>query len=219
MTERQAHWDAVFASKADAEMGWYEPDATQTLRFVHQVPDWERATILLPGAGTSVLVEALLERPGALVLNDVSAAALAKLGDRVAGRDADIIFLHHDIAEPLPEDTPRCDLWIDRAVLHFLVEEPDIRGYFGNVRRSVRVGGHVLLAEFAPEGAEVCSGLPVHRCSAGEMAERLGPEFRLLRQESYTHVGPRGDLRPYVYALFERTDENGAPSASTQPRS
>jgi SAM-dependent methyltransferase len=199
-----SHWNEIFTAKEDSQLGWYEADVTQTHRFLDLVPGHDSATIFLPGAGTSLLVDALLERGARLVLNDISDTALEKLEQRLGPRTPAPVWLHHDISQPLPEGLPLCDIWIDRAVLHFLLDEAAIEGYFRNLRTILRPGGHVLLAEFALSGAPKCAGLEVHRYSSEEMAKRLGPEFELLRTEDFTFVNPAGATRPYVYALFRR---------------
>lgn len=203
MTTPQEHWNAIFTAKADAELGWYEADVSQSLKFVADTPHAAGATVLLPGAGTSVLVDALLERGFRVVANDVSDAALAKLRARLAAHDDRLTWLHHDVSTPFPAGVA-CDMWIDRAVLHFLMEEAAIEGYFANLRGSLRAGGHALLAQFAPDGSPKCAGLPVMRYSVGDLAARLGADFELVRQEEYTFMNPYGSPKPYVYGLFRR---------------
>jgi SAM-dependent methyltransferase len=204
MADLTRHWNEIFAAKDDPQLGWYEADVTQTLRLLELVPVNGNTTIFLPGAGTSLLVDALLARGARLVLNDISNEALHRLERRVGERTPEPVWLHQDIALPLPPGLPACDIWIDRAVLHFLLEESAIAGYFHNLRSIVRPGGHVLLAEFAVSGAPKCAGLEVHRYSVAEMAQRLGPEFELVQASDFTFVNPAGDPRPYVYALFRR---------------
>ena len=204
MSDLVRHWNEIFAAKDDPQLGWYEADVAQTIRFLDSVPAVEAATIFLPGAGTSLLVDELLGRGARLVLNDISDTALRKLEQRIGGRTPEPVWLQHDIAQPLPAGLPVCDVWIDRAVLHFLLEESAIDGYFANLRSILRAGGHVLLAEFAPSGAPRCAGREVHRYSVAEMARRLGPESALVQAEEFTFLNPAGDPRPYVYALFQR---------------
>lgn len=203
MTTRRDHWNDIFSSTADLELGWYENDVSQTLKFLDLLPKSESATVFLPGAGTSVLVDDLMARGHKLILNDISDEALKRLRDRI-GDHGSLTWLHHDIADALPDCTPQADLWIDRAVLHFLLEEVDIQGYFANLRRVVRPGGHALLAEFSTDGAPKCAGLELHRYSVDEMNERMGAPFKLVKQEHYTYTNPRGDPRPYIYALYRR---------------
>jgi len=207
MPNNSAHWNQIFTTKADPELGWYESDAAQTLKFLREIPDLETATLFLPGAGTSVLVDALHPRCHHLLLNDISDTALKKLEEKIKDKQK-VSYLHHDISEPLSNGLPSVDLWIDRAVLHFLLTEKQIDGYFENLRTLVKAGGFVLLAEFSPDGAPQCAGLDLHRYSAEEMTERIGSDFTLIQQERYVFTNPFGEPRPYIYALFRRTNHN-----------
>lgn len=203
MATRNEHWNAIFSTKADPELGWYEKDVSQTLKFIDQIPQVESATVFLPGAGTSVLVDELLERRYKLILNDISDEALNKLRTRI-GTNNKLTWLHHDISKPLPEGTPLADIWIDRAVLHFLLEEVDIQGYFVNLQSAIKPGGYALLAEFSTMGARKCAGLELHRYSIEELTRRMGSEFELVKHEDYTYINPVGDPRPYIYALYQK---------------
>lgn len=198
------HWDTIFAAKADQDLGWYEADVRQTTRFLDELPDIASKTIFLPGAGTSLLVDQLLARESHLILNDISSEALARLRLRLGVAEQKVSWLHHDISEPLPAGTPQVDVWLDRAVLHFLLTEPEIDQYFRNLQATLKPGGYALLAEFSSTGAPMCAGLEVHRYSVSEMAKRLGEGFELVHSEDYTFVNPAGAPRPYVYALFQR---------------
>ena len=202
MDHLAGHWNRIFASKSPTELGWYEDSVGQTLKFLELIPGGPAGVVFLAGAGTSQLVDELLERGLALVLNDISDEALARLRDRVGRRGERAEWLCQDISKPLPASVPRVDLWIDRAVLHFLLSEADIDGYFQNLRATLKPGGHLLLAEFAETGAPRCAGLDVHRYTVDEMARRLGPDFALVQAEHYVFTNPSGDPRPYVYALF-----------------
>jgi len=202
------HWNAIFSAKADPELGWYESDASQTLKFLGLIPQTKQAentTVFLPGAGTSVLVDELLARGYKLILNDISNEALNRLKNRTGTNDG-LTWLHHDIARPLPDGIPRADIWIDRAVLHFLLEETDIQGYFANLHATLRPGGHALLAEFSTTGAPKCAGLELHRYAIEEMTARMDPAFELIRHEDYTFINPAGEPRPYIYALYRKHD-------------
>lgn len=198
------HWDTIFAAKADQDLGWYEADVSQTTRFLDYIPDISSKTIFLPGAGTSLLVDELLARGSHLILNDISGEALAKLRQRLGEAEQKVGWFQHDISQPLPAGTPQVDVWLDRAVLHFLLTEPEINQYFQNLRATLKPGGYAMLAEFSSTGAPMCAGLDVHRYSVSEMTKRLGEEFELVYSEDYTFVNPAGAPRPYVYALFHR---------------
>ena len=205
MTTKKEYWNAIFSKNPDSELGWHEDDISQTLKFLDQIPQDEIATVFLPGAGTSLLVDELVNRGHQLILNDISDDALNKLKSRV-GTNSKLSWLHHDISRPLSKEALSADIWIDRAVLHFLLDEADIRGYFENLRSVLKPGGYALMAEFSTRGARKCAGLELHRYSIEEMTRRMGPGFELLESEEYTYTNPAGEPRPYIYALYKRHD-------------
>ena len=204
MKSSDKHWDAIFSKTKDSNLGWYEKDASQTLQLLNQIPEWEQATIFLPGAGTSVLIETLLSKGVKLVLNDISSEALNKVKCRLSDENEKIIWLCQNIAHAIEGSIPNIDIWIDRGVLHFLTDEEDIKGYFENVKSTLKVGGYALFAEFSKTGAPKCAGLTLHRYSVEELSDNLGDSFKLTSHFDYTHINPFGDSRPYIYTLFKR---------------
>jgi ubiquinone/menaquinone biosynthesis C-methylase UbiE len=155
------------------------------------------------GGGASSLVDHLVARgfTGVTVV-DVSEAALAVARRRLGADAAKVAWIVSDVRQV--ELGEQVDVWHDRAVFHFMTDPEDRQSYLGGLRRAVRAGGHVLLATFAPDGPEKCSGLPVCRYDALGLAEALGPDFVLLRSLDHRHLTPRGDAQPFTYALFRR---------------
>jgi len=204
MIDSQDHWDKVFVQTSDSELGWFEGDVAQTLRFIDMMPKPQGATIFLPGAGTSILVDHLLEGGFRIILNDISLEALDRLKKRIGKDDANVIWLLHDISRPVPEGIPKADIWIDRAVLHFLLDESEIEIYFENLNSALLPGGYALLAEFSITGSTMCAGLGVHRYSLEELTRRIGNNFELVVHEDYTFISPSGNERPYIYALYRK---------------
>lgn len=198
------HWDRVFSGAEDSTLGWYEKDASQTFTLLNHVPGWENSTIMLPGAGTSVLIEALLAKGAHLLLNDISGEALDRVKMRLHGEYPDIQWLYQDISQPFQNTMADVDIWLDRAVLHFLAHEEEITGYFENVLATLKVGGHAFFAEFSEKGASKCAGLKVHRYSIEELSQRLGSSFVLKEHFDHNYINPFGDSKPYVYALYQR---------------
>lgn len=206
MADSQEHWNKVFAEKIDPELGWYESDVTQTLKFLDKIPQTQGATVFVPGAGTSVLVDQLQQSGFRIILNDISNEALDRLEQRIGRNEESLIWLHHDISKPLPDDLPKADIWIDRAVLHFLLDEAQIRQYFSNLNSALKPGGYALLAEFSISGAKMCAGLDVHRYSLEELTRRMGNGFELVAHENYRFLSPSGNERPYIYALYRKVE-------------
>jgi SAM-dependent methyltransferase len=202
------HWNTIFSNTEDSKLGWYEKDGFQTLKLLNQIPNWEKSTIFIPGAGTSILIEKLLSRGTNLVLNDISIEALKRVKSRLNKEYREINWFCQDIAKPIPDTIPNVDIWIDRAVLHFLIDEDDIKEYFKNVESILKVGGHAIFAEFSKIGATKCAGLTIHRYSIEELSERLGESFTPISHFDYTFINPNGVPRPYIYALYKR-EKNG----------
>jgi hypothetical protein len=204
MKSSSKHWDSIFSSTEDPKLGWYEKDTSQTLELLNHIPKWKNSTVFLPGAGTSVLIEELLSKGVKLVLNDISTEALNRVKSRLGGKCKEIKWLCQDIAQPIQDKIQDIDIWIDRAVLHFLTDEDDIKGYFENVKSTLNVGGYAIFAEFSKTGASECAGLKIHRYSIEEISENLGSSFSIVSHFDYTYINPFGDPRPYIYALYKR---------------
>ena len=204
MKSSSKHWDAIFSDTEDPKLGWYEKDASQSLELLNHIPEWENSTVFLPGAGTSVLIEELLSKGAKLVLNDISIEAINRVKSRLGDKCKEINWLCQDIAQPIQDAIPDIDIWIDRAVLHFLTDEDDIKGYFGNVKSILKAGSYAMFAEFSKTGAPKCAGLTLHRYSIEELSGNLDPSFKLVSDFEYTHINTFGDPRPYIYALYKR---------------
>ena len=57
-----------------------------------------------------------------------------------------------------------------------------------------------LAAPFAPDGPESCSGLPVARWNADDLAAVLG--LTLVRQDRRIHTTPWGSTQPFTIAVL-----------------
>ncbi|MCP4270469.1 MAG: methyltransferase domain-containing protein [Gammaproteobacteria bacterium] len=213
MCSKSEHWDTIFEGSDDYCLGWYEKDSSPTLKLLADVPTQQDSTIFVVGVGTSELVEDLLVQPVQLILNDISSVALNRVKKRLTVKADTVQWLCQDISQPLttlsfekqPEKpVPMIDIWVDRAVLHFLNKDEAITGYFENLKTYLKKGGYALFAEFSKSGASKCAGLPVHRYSAEEISTRLGSSFCLEQSFHYNYTSPAGHPRPYIYCLFKR---------------
>ena len=102
-----------------------------------------------------------------------------------------------DLLEWAPDR--RYELWHDRAVLHFLVDEDDRDRYRATLSDALAPGGHVIVATFADDGPEMCSGLPVRRYAAEDLVAALGAGFELVEKRREVHVTPRGASQPFTW--------------------
>lgn len=199
------HWNKVYLNTEIEKLGWYENNPQKTVELIEQCNLPKEASLFIPGAGATTLVDELVNRDFSnIIANDISEAALIKLKERVGKTNA-VTYIIDDLTKPrkLPQ-IDKIDLWIDRAVLHFFLTEEEQNAYFILVKKLVKPKGYIILAEFNLEGAKKCSGLDVVNYNEAMLQQKLGEEFNLINSFNYTYVNPSGGERPYVYTLFQR---------------
>lgn len=202
--DRKRHWETVYTTKAADTVSWFQPHANQSLRMIHNIALGNRAAIIDVGGGASTLVDDLvMEGCTDVTVLDLSATALA-VAKRRLGRYADAVhWIEGDITRA---DLPvhRFDVWHDRAVFHFLTDPADRHAYVEQVMRTVRPGGHVIVATFAQDGPEKCSGLPVMRYRPEELHAEFGDAFLLVGHEGEAHPTPVGRVQQFVYCYCRK---------------
>ena len=127
---------------------------------------------------------------------DVSESALAVARRRVG--DAAVEWIVADVLSWKP--TRRYGVWHDRAVLHFMTDEPSRRLYLETMRASLTVDGAAIIATFAEDGPTSCSGLGVVRYSAPQLTElvaTVGLEVVATRRE--LHATPFGTTQAFTW--------------------
>jgi SAM-dependent methyltransferase len=201
---REEHWQKVYQTRAADAVSWYRPQLGVSLELLELAGLSADSCLIDVGGGASTLVDDLLARGlKEITILDVSEAALAVARQRLGERARDVTWLVTDLLQAeLPEGG--FDLWHDRAVFHFLTEASDAARYATVAARAVRIGGHAVIGGFAPDGPERCSGLPVARRSASDIAAILAPAFRLVAQRGEKHVTPGGAEQSFAYALLRR---------------
>jgi SAM-dependent methyltransferase len=133
---------------------------------------------------------------------DISGAALARARARVGTEQRRVTWIEADVTDEWP--VPAVDIWHDRAVFHFLVEPEDRARYVAHLTRAVKPHGMVIIATFALDGPERCSGLPVQRYSAEMLAAEMGTEFELAETVNERHQTPFGTVQSFGYNRFVR---------------
>jgi ubiquinone/menaquinone biosynthesis C-methylase UbiE len=175
------HWEKVYTTKSTDAVSWFQPHADVSLDLIKTTGAGLDAAIIDVGGGASTLVDDLLANGYTdLTVLDLSAAALAAARSRLGTRAAAVKWMEADITRAqLPAN--RYDIWHDRAVFHFLTAAKDRAAYVQAVFRAVKPGGHVIVATFAEDGPDKCSGLPVMRYRADQLHHEFGESFALLR--------------------------------------
>jgi SAM-dependent methyltransferase len=148
-----------------------------------------------------VLVGDLLTDGRHVVAVDISATALDSLAASL-GSPPSLQTVVADARTYVP--SPPVDAWQDRAVFHFLVDDDDRASYVASAAAGVRPAGHLLIATFAPDGPEQCSGLPVRRHSVDELADTFATHFTLVDGFTDEHHTPWDAVQVFSYALLIR---------------
>jgi SAM-dependent methyltransferase len=159
--------------------------------------------VALIGAGASALVLDLVQRGyRSIEAVDVSSAALHQLRERLGHAERAVHFVRADVLDVVFDG--QVDVWHDRATFHFLVDPDDQARYASRATAAVRPGGHLIIATFAANGPEQCSGLPVARHSAAALGVRFAEGFDQIEAFGHDHVTPWGAVQPFTYAIFRR---------------
>ncbi len=183
-------------------MSWYQGEPVLSLRLIRDLATLKDRIIDI-GGGTSSLAARLSQRGfrGVTVV-DIADAALRSRQHRsnagvpgVRRIDADVTTI---------DRLGRFDVWHDRAVFHFLTDPQDRRAYVDLAQRTVPLGGHLVLATFALDGPEKCSGLDVVRYDGRKLEAEFAPGFALVRELRESHRTPWGVRQPFTYVVLRR---------------
>jgi len=200
---RQTHWENVYGTKGEKEVSWFQDSPTISLDLIDATGVAKGASILDIGGGASRLVDALLEQGfESLTVLDLSEKALATTRARLGRKAANVRWIVADVTKWKPAETH--DVWHDRAAFHFLMEPHDRAAYAERLREAVRLGGHVIIGTFAPDGPERCSGLPVMRHDAVSLGQMLGRSFELMESRRHDHQTPMGGIQRFQFSRFRR---------------
>jgi hypothetical protein len=94
------------------------------------------------------------------------------------------------------------DVWHDRAVFHFLTDRKDRVRYVAAATSALKPGGAVVMATFALDGPERCSGLRVARYDPEMLASEFGDAFSLASAVRDVHRTPSGVEQQFTWAVL-----------------
>lgn len=200
------HWNTIYTNTPEDQLGWYETDLIPTLQLLEKAQTLTHQHVLVAGAGSTTLVDRLIEKDFAnLTATDISRSALEILSHRLQTKNLRIDFVEDDLTQPTQLlNLAPVDLWIDRAVLHFMGDQKDRDAYANLLNQKMTKGGHVILAEYTMTCPAKCAGLPVLRYDLDGLKRFLGADFELMDWFFYDYTQPSGGKRAYIYALFQK---------------
>ncbi len=203
MSTTREFWEKVYGERKPDEVSWFQVDPTRSLALLQAAGLAKDAAFIDVGGGASVLVDRLLSLGYTdLSVLDISAKALDYAKERLDEKAPSIHWIEADATAFAP---PKAyDLWHDRAVFHFLTAPEDRAKYLGALRKGLRIGGTLVLAAFAADGPEKCSGLPVCRYGQEAIVAELGRGFELVGSAQETHRTPWDTEQRFNYFRFMR---------------
>jgi len=202
--DRAAHWENVYQTRQTNEVSWFEAEPIASLDLIQRAAPLG-GRIIDVGGGASFLVDRLVANAKwDVTVLDISSAAIVHARNRLGQSAQRVNWICADIVETMLLGT--YDVWHDRAVFHFLTNPQDQKAYLERLNDSLKPGGHFVVAAFAPEGPEKCSGLPVCRYDVHGLETVLGNRYSLTNNRAYRHVTPAGKTQHFTLAVFQKTD-------------
>ena len=201
--ERKVHWERVYGTKGEQDVSWFESLPATSLEMLEASGMTRDTCVIDIGGGDSRLVDHLAARGmDCLAVLDLSGTALQRAQSRLGAAARVPTWIEADVTgewslQPM-------DIWHDRAVFHFLVSPDDRRAYVARLRQILKANGAVIIATFAPDGPERCSGLPVVRYAPDSLARELGSGFSLVESRRHVHETPWGTIQAFQYSRFAR---------------
>jgi trans-aconitate methyltransferase len=200
MDARQ-HWQEVYSSRTEDTVSWFQHSPDLSLSLIAATNLAFSDPIIDVGGGASRLVDRLvIAGYRDISVLDIASAAMQRSRARLGPAAERVRWLAADITRWQP--TRGHALWHDRAVFHFLTEPEQRLAYRRALEAGLRPGGTAIIASFAPDGPERCSGLPVRRYSPGSLSEEFGSAFRLTDSRTEEHLTPAGKLQRFQYSVF-----------------
>ena len=195
------HWRSVYEAKRPDQVSWFQASPAPSLAALDRIGATADTALVDVGAGASTLADALLERGWSdITLLDIAEPALEATRARLGERARTIRFETADIRHWRPDRS--FDIWHDRAVFHFLTDAAGRAAYQRALADALRPGSHAIIATFALDGPEQCSGLPVQRYDAAALATELGPDFRLVDHWLEAHTTPWDAEQRFQWVVF-----------------
>lgn len=203
--DRKEHWERAWTARPADEVSWHQEEPTRSLAMIEDAGLVPADALIDVGGGASTLVDHLLARGHEdLTVLDLSRAALDQARRRL-GREADRVnWIEADLLAFRPARTYR--LWHDRAVFHFLLDAADRDRYAAVLRRALAPGGQAVIATFAIDGPERCSGLDVVRYDAAGLQAALGHGLELVDIQHEEHRTPAGNIQRFGFFRFIRSN-------------
>lgn len=197
------HWDKVYTTKSDQDVGWYQENPELSLKLIRKYVPEKDALIIDVGSGNSHLSKILFDQgyPNLTIL-DISTNALFRSKYRFKDDAEKLTFIESNILD-FNSNKP-FEIWHDRAVFHFLIDQDDINKYTEVAAKNIASGGYLILGTFSVTGPETCSGLPITQYNKEKLIKVFHSRFNLIESFEDIHLTPTGNPQNFIWAVLKR---------------
>lgn len=203
MENKKAHWENVFATKAETEVSWFQTYPKTSVEFLELFDLPLDANIIDVGGGDSHFVDALLQKGYSnIYVLDISANAIERTKSRLGSKAENVNWIVSDITEFEP--TVKFDFWHDRAAFHFLTDDEKIYKYVSIAEKAINKDGYLILGTFSENGPTKCSGLEIKQYNETSMSARFEVAFNRIKCITEDHVTPFNTVQNFVFCSFQK---------------
>lgn len=196
MPSNQAHWDKAYEGTDSTQLGWFQESHDVSLELIGKCVG---NSIIDVGSGATTLLQDLIDKKYQVTALDISKVAIEKLKENYGNK---INYIEGNLTDDL--NLSGYEIWHDRAVLHFLLEQRERDAYLRNLNSAIKSGGYAVIETFSTDGAQMCCGLDLHTYDEQMLVDLLSNDWELLDSIRHIHINPRGGERPYVSTLFKK---------------
>ena len=198
------YWNNIYSTKAADTVSWYQQVPAISLELIESLNLTNSSPIIDIGGGASNLVDHLIQTEfSAISVLDISEKALRLSQKRLGNKANNVHWIASDVTQANFQPK-QFKLWHDRAVFHFLTKAENRKTYVRQLKHTLDPEGFALIATFALNGPEKCSGLEIVKYSPESLRKELGADFELIKSITENHETPAGNQQAFVYCLFKK---------------
>lgn len=200
--DRKQHWENVYQTKTDQDVGWYQDNPETSLKLVEKYSTRKDSQIIDVGGGTSHLSRILMSMGYTnLTILDLSSHALKRSQSRIKNAHQ-LKWIETDVLNF--EAKQQFHIWHDRAVFHFLLSDNEIKKYAEIAAKQIVKGGYLILGTFSETGPKSCSGLPITQYSEKKFQKVFKDNFVFVESFEAVHTTPSGNPQNFIWVVLRK---------------
>lgn len=201
--DRKKHWETVYETKTDTDVGWFQENPNTSLKLINKYAANKNIHIIDIGGGNSFLTKMLFDQGYAnLTVLDISDKAIERSKSRFGGNVNRLNWISSNVLDVDANQT--YDIWHDRAVFHFLTSDDEIHKYAKIAANNIIQNGLLVLGTFSVNGPTTCSGLPITQYDNDKLMQVFTENFVLVESFRLDHITPSGNPQNFIWAVYSR---------------